>query len=77
VKVKLAVWGIAFILVLIFVIGNAEPMELLFIKRFSVSKIVVILVSLAIGFIAGLLVEGRKKSPKIKKKIEKEESNSN
>jgi hypothetical protein len=43
------------------------------IKRFYVSKIVVILVSLAIGFVAGLLVEGRKKAPaKRVTKIEEE-----
>lgn len=65
-KVKLIVWGIALIIVLIFILGNAEPMELMFIKRFHVSKIVVILVSLAIGFVAGLLVEGRKKKPEKK-----------
>lgn len=62
-KAKLIFWGIAFIIVLIFIIGNAEPMNLVFIKNFQVSKIVVILISLAIGFIAGLLVEGRKKAP--------------
>jgi uncharacterized integral membrane protein len=69
-KVKLIVWGIALIIVLIFIIGNAEPMNLVFIKNFQVSKIVVILISLAIGFIAGLLVEGRKKvlPDKIEKK---------
>jgi hypothetical protein len=39
-------------------------MNLVFIKNFQVSKIVVILVSLAIGFIAGLLVEGKKKTPR-------------
>jgi len=33
-KVKLIVWGIALILVLIFIIGNAEPMNLVFIKNF-------------------------------------------
>jgi uncharacterized integral membrane protein len=72
-KAKLIIWGIAFIIVLIFVLGNAEPMELMFIKRFYVSKIVVILVSLAIGFVAGLLVEGRKKAPaKRVTKIEEE-----
>jgi uncharacterized integral membrane protein len=64
VKAKLIVWGIALIIVLIFIIGNAEPMNLVFIKNFQVSKIVVILISLAIGFITGLLVEGRKKAPK-------------
>jgi uncharacterized integral membrane protein len=63
VKAKLIVWGIALIIVLIFIIGNAEPMNLVFIKNFQVSKIVVILISLAIGFIAGLLVEGKKKCP--------------
>ena len=71
-KAKIIVWAIVAILTLIFVIGNAEPMDLVFIKKFSVSKIVVILASLAIGFIAGLLVEGRKKSPE-KKKFEKSE----
>jgi uncharacterized integral membrane protein len=70
-KVKLIVWGIALIIVLIFIIGNAEPMNLVFIKNFQVSKIVVILISLAIGFIAGLLVEGRKKAPA--KKVPKSE----
>jgi uncharacterized integral membrane protein len=70
-KVKLIVWGIALIIVLIFIIGNAEPMNLVFIKNFQVSKIVVILISLAIGFIAGLLVEGRKKV--LPDKIEKKE----
>jgi uncharacterized integral membrane protein len=72
-KTKLIIWGITFIIVLIFILGNAEPMELMFIKRFYVSKIVVILVSLAIGFIAGLLVEGRKKNPGKKAKIESSE----
>ena len=72
-KAKLIVWGIALIIVLIFILGNAEPMELMFIKKFHVSKIVVILVSLAIGFIAGLLVEGRKKAPAKKaQKIEED-----
>ena len=72
-KAKLIVWGIALIIVLIFVLGNAEPMDLVFIKKFQASKIVVILVSLAIGFIAGLLVEGRKKVPAKKApKIEEE-----
>jgi uncharacterized integral membrane protein len=71
VKAKFIVWGIALILVLIFVVGNAEPMELMFIKRFYVSKILVILVSLAIGFVAGLLVEGKKKKPE--KKVAKNE----
>lgn len=70
-KAKLIVWGIALVLVLIFILGNAEPMELMFIKRFHVSKIVVILISLAIGFVAGLLVEGRKKV--LPKKLEKSE----
>jgi uncharacterized integral membrane protein len=70
-KAKLIVWGIAFILVLIFVIGNTDTMDLIFIRKFEVSKIIVILVSLAIGFVAGLLVEGRKKSPA--KKIAKDE----
>ena len=69
-KTKLIIWGIAFIIVLIFILGNAEPMELMFIKRFYVSKIVVILVSLAIGFVAGLLVEGRKKAPKCKEETD-------
>lgn len=59
-KVKITVWSLVVIIVLIFVIGNAEPMELMFIKKFHVSKIIVILSSLAVGFIAGLLVEGRK-----------------
>ena len=71
-KAKLIIWGIAFIIVLIFILGNAEAMELMFIKRFYVSKIVVILVSLAIGFVTGLLVEGRKKKPE-KKVVTSEE----
>lgn len=71
-KAKLIIWGIALIIILIFILGNAEPMELMFIKRFYVSKIVVILVSLAIGFIAGLLVEGKKKVP-VKKASKSEE----
>ncbi len=72
-KAKLIIWGIALILVLIFIIGNAEPMDLVFIKKFQVSKIVVIIISLAIGFIAGLLVEGKKKAPGKKADISEEE----
>ncbi len=71
-KVKLIVWGIALILALILIWSNAGIMQLnFFFKTFSVSKIVVILVSLIIGFIAGLLVEGRKKKPE--KKVAKSE----
>jgi len=72
VKAKVIVWAIALILVLIFVIGNDEPMNLVFIKNFQVSKIVVILISLAIGFVAGLLVEGKKNAP-AKKSAKSEE----
>jgi len=63
-KVKITVWLIALILVVILIWSNAGIMQLnFFFKTFSVSKIVVILVSLIIGFIAGLLVEGKKKCP--------------
>jgi len=72
-KVKITVWSIAVILVLIFILGNAETMDLVFIRKFNVSKIVVILVSLIIGFIAGLLVEGRKKKPEKKARIDSSE----
>jgi len=72
VKVKITVWLIALILVVILIWSNAGIMQLnFFFKTFSVSKIVVILVSLIIGFIAGLLVEGRKKKPE--KKVAKSE----
>jgi len=71
-KVKITVWLIALILVVILIWSNAGIMQLnFFFKTFSVSKIVVILVSLIIGFIAGLLVEGRKKKPE--KKVAKSE----
>jgi len=73
-KVKITIWAIALILALILIWSNAGIMQLnFFFKTFSVSKIVVILVSLIIGFIAGLLVEGRKKNPKKKKAIKSEE----
>jgi len=73
-KAKLIVWGIALILALILIWSNAGIMQLnFFFKTFSVSKIVVILVSLIIGFIAGLLVEGRKKKPEKKKSVKTEE----
>jgi uncharacterized integral membrane protein len=67
-KVKITIWLIALLLVLILIWSNAGTMELkFFFKTFNVSKIVVILVCLIIGFIVGLLVEGRKKVPQKKK----------
>jgi uncharacterized integral membrane protein len=73
VKVKLTIWAILLILVAILIWNNAGTTELrFFFKTFHVSQIVIILVSLIIGFVAGLLVEGRKKNPK-KKAIKSEE----
>jgi uncharacterized integral membrane protein len=64
VKVKLTIWAILLILVTILIWNNAGTTELrFFFKTFKVSQIVIILVSLIIGFVAGLLVEGRKKIP--------------
>jgi uncharacterized integral membrane protein len=72
VKVKLIVWAISLLIVLIFILSNAAAIELKFLfKTFKVSAIVVILVSLIIGFISGLLVEGKKKKPE--KKVTKSE----
>ena len=63
-KVKLTIWAISLILIVILIWNNAGPTELkFFFKTFHVSRIVIILVSLIIGFIAGLLVEGKKKTP--------------
>jgi len=71
-NVKLIIWAILLILVAILIWNNAGVTELrVFFKTFHVSQIVVILVSLIIGFIAGLLVEGRKKV--LPDKIEKKE----
>jgi len=72
VKVKLTIWAILLILVTILIWNNAGTTELrFFFKTFQVSQIVIILVSLIIGFVAGLLVEGRKKV--LPKKIAKGE----
>ena len=63
-KVKLTIWAISLVLIVILIWNNAGPTELIFFfKTFHVSQIVIILVSLIIGFIAGLLVEGKKKAP--------------
>jgi len=71
-KVKLVIWIILLILAAILIWNNAGPTELkFFFKTFHVSQIVIILVSLIIGFVAGLLVEGRKKV--LPKKIVKNE----
>ena len=71
-KVKLTIWTILLILVAILIWNNAGTTELrFFFKTFHVSQIVIILVSLIIGFVAGLLVEGRKKV--LPKKIVKSE----
>ncbi|MBN1695137.1 DUF1049 domain-containing protein [candidate division WOR-3 bacterium] len=71
-KVKLIIWAILLILVAILIWNNAGTTELrFFFKTFRVSQIVIILVSLIIGFVAGLLVEGRKKV--LPKKITKSE----
>ena len=72
-KVKIAVWSISLIIVIIFIWSNAGTMDLRFIKTFKVSAIVVILISLLIGFLSGLLVEGRKKNPEKKVAISEEE----
>ncbi|MEO0293900.1 MAG: LapA family protein [candidate division WOR-3 bacterium] len=63
-KVKLTIWIIFIIFIIIFILGNTESMDIVFIKRFQAPKIVVILVSLAIGFIGGLLMGGRRKKEK-------------
>jgi uncharacterized integral membrane protein len=61
-KVKLTIWAILLILAAILIWNNAGTTDLrFFFKTFKVSQIVIILVSLIIGFVAGLLVEGRKK----------------
>jgi uncharacterized integral membrane protein len=74
-KVKLIIWAILLILATILIWNNAGVTDLrFFFKTFHVSQIVIILVSLIIGFIAGLLVEGRKKI--LPKKLEKSEEES-
>ena len=71
-KVKLTIWAILLILVTILIWNNAGTTELrFFFTTFQISKIVIIIVSLIIGFVAGLLVEGRKKV--LPKKITKSE----
>jgi len=74
VKVKITIWAISLILVTILIWNNAGTTELrFFFKTFQVSQIVIILVSLIIGFVAGLLVEGKKKKPEKKKSVKTEE----
>ena len=71
-KIKLTIWAILLILVTILIWNNAGTTELrFFFTTFQISKIVIIIVSLIIGFVAGLLVEGRKKV--LPKKITKSE----
>ena len=65
-KLKNIILLIILILLVIFGIGNRNDMELWFFGKFNLPKIVVILVSLIIGFFAGIFLRNIRREEKEK-----------
>ena len=65
-KLKNIILLIILILLVIFGIGNRNDMELWFLGTFNLPKIVVILVSLVIGFLAGIFLRNIRREEKEK-----------
>ncbi len=69
-KVKTIIWLIILILLVIFGIGNRTTMELWFFGTFYPPKIVVILVSFIIGFLAGIFLRNIRREERVRFKKE-------
>ena len=74
-KLKTIIWLIVLVLVVIFAIQNVQSVELsVYFWKFECPKIILIFVSLVLGFFAGIFLRSLKREEKKKETPRKEET---
>jgi len=73
-KLKTIILSVVLILVVIFAIGNRDTMTLWFFGHFESPKIVIIFISLIVGFFIGIFLRSLKREEKKKETPRKEET---